>query len=121
MNVLVVERYESVQLSTEGNQSDAVLLPIIGVLCIADFSAPFSVKGISENRLEFGLSESIAQEILVEESVPPFSASDHSTYGRTWSHRTEAARTLCGDVGGYAGPEYAPASLGKYQVSDFRR
>ena len=66
MNVLAREGQDTVQLSAQRNRGDLVLFPIVGVLSIADFRAPFFVESVAEYRLEVRLRKCRAQEILVE-------------------------------------------------------
>src|SRR5262245_21468775 len=64
VHVLVPYRQDAIQLSTQRNFRDAPLLPIVGVLNIADFSAPSIVERISKDRLEFCLGETVAEKVL---------------------------------------------------------
>ena len=58
MDVLVVQRQDVVQLSAQGYRRDVVLFPIVFVLSIADFCAPFAVERMPKDRLELGSGDS---------------------------------------------------------------
>ena len=120
VNVLVLEGHDAVELSAQRNRGDTMFFPIIDILGIADFRAPLLVEGVGEYRLEVRLGQSIAQEVLVEQAVSPFSVSDYRRYGRTRSHRAKAAAGLCVELHGNAHPKIPPASLGKDQVKNLR-
>src|SRR5262249_32143307 len=104
VNVFALPRQDAIQLSAEGDRGDAVLFPIVGVLSVADFSAPLSVEGISENRLEFCLRQGIAQETLVEETVLPFSMFDNEADGGPGSNGAKTTGSLCAEPGGNTSP-----------------
>jgi hypothetical protein len=76
LNILAPYRQKAVQLSAQGDRRDAPFLPIIDILSVTNFCAPFAVKRKSENRLQFGLDNCIAQEVLIEESVLPLAMID---------------------------------------------
>src|SRR5262249_16413444 len=120
LNLLGLQGQDPVQLPAQRYQRDAMLFPVVGVLGVADFGAPLFIKTIGKDRLKFCLSESIAQEILIEEAVLQSFVLENRANRRTGSHRTKLCGGFRRDMGGDTGADGSRATFGHEQVKNFR-